>query len=122
MESKLPLGSGRQQQVKKGIYPKRIRFSRRLNPYALAAQLAQSLHPKDWVARYPCKIGNKEDVRLLLHRLLTSPFPAVAVERSSFFILTDFPRDFITQPLGLLMQPGALCFQRVVAVKLRLCR
>ena len=58
----------------------------------------------------------------MLHRLLTSPFPAVAVKRSSFFILADFSHDFITQPLGLLMQPGALCFQRVIAVKLRLCR
>ena len=56
----------------------------------------------------------------MLHRLLTSPFPTVAVERSSFFVLADFSHDFITQPLGLLMQPGALCFQRVVAVKLRL--
>ena len=56
----------------------------------------------------------------MLHRLLTSPFPAVAVERSSFFTLADFSYNFITQPLGLLMQPGALCFQRVIAVKLRL--
>ena len=108
--------------MKKGIYLKRIRFSRGLNPDALAAQLAQSLHPKDWIARYPCKIGNKENIRLLLHRLLTSPFPAVTVKRGSFFVLADFSHDFIAQPLGLLMQPGALCFQRVIAVKLRLCR
>ena len=106
--------------MKKGIYLKRIRFSRGLNPDALAAQLAQSLHPKDWVARYPCKLGNKENVRLLLHCLLTSPFPTVAVKRGSFFRLADFSYNFITQPLGLLMQPGALCFQRVIAVKLRL--
>ena len=106
--------------MKKGIYLKRIRFSRGLNPDALAAQLAQSLHPKDWVARYPCKIGNKENIRLLLHRLLTSSFPTVAVKRGSFFVLADFSHDFITQPLGLLMQSGTLCFQLVVAGKLRL--
>lgn len=56
----------------------------------------------------------------MLHRLLTSPFPAVAVKRSSFFVLADFSHDFIAQPLGLLMQSGALCFQRVVVGKLRL--
>ena len=76
MECKLPLDSGRQQQVKKGIYPKRIRFSSGLNPDALAAQLAQSLHPKDWIARYPCKIGNKElslKAKGLLSQMLSLP-------------------------------------------------
>ena len=41
-------------------------------------------------------------------------------EHDEFTILADFSHDFITQPLGLLMQSGALCFQRVVAGKLRL--
>ena len=74
------------------------------------------------IAPYPCEIGNKERVHLLLHCLLTSPFPAVAVESDALFVCPDLAHNFIFVASGVFVQSGALCFQRVVAVKLRLRR